>query len=97
MLTQTLMLMLALDDDISGGGFATIQKRVDTEHAHSKVLSAERDALADRVRALEARVVGLEEERAGLQGDVQTLPGGSVQSLRRRFRRSESCQNPLCP
>lgn len=71
---QTLMLSRALDGDVSRG-FDEIQKRVGSEHAWSEALSAERKALADKVKALEAWMVELEGERADLQEEVRTLRG----------------------
>lgn len=94
LLTQTLTLMRALDDDISRG-FAEIQKQVDAEHARSGALSTERDALAERVKTLETRVVGLEEEHTVLR-TMCGLCAASEECLRRRSRRSKSCRTPLC-
>lgn len=56
---QTLMLSRTLKGDMLRG-FDEIQQRVDSEHAQSESLSAEREALADKAKDLEARVVVLE-------------------------------------
>lgn len=72
LLRLTLLLLQALDDHISRG-FTKIQKKVNAEHARSEALGTEHDALAERVKTLEAQVVGLEEERTILQGNVQAL------------------------
>lgn len=62
---QTLILSHALEDDVLRG-FAEIQKSVATEHVCNEVLNAERDAHTVKVKDLEGRAAGFEEECASL-------------------------------
>ena len=67
--TQTLILSRALKFDVNQA-YEEIQKNVDAEHAHNKVLNSERDALLKKVEGLEAKVKEFESERASLRIEV---------------------------
>lgn len=56
-------------------GLAEAQRQVDMEHGHNEDLRSERDALTERLTTLEARVMGLDEERTALQADMSSLRG----------------------
>lgn len=73
------MLSHALDGDVAHS-FSEIPERVNSKHAQGEALHAEceqvrmeHEALAEKARALEARVFELDEDHRTLRGDVATL------------------------